>query len=81
MAEATASTMGSIMATVAVLEIHIDRNAVVAMNPSMIIFGEVPTWAQCYKTFYLRYLRMFAISWSVCLRLFQPSLMFVGSQE
>jgi hypothetical protein len=43
MAEATASTMGSIMATVAVLEIHIDRKAVVAMNPSMIIFGEVPT--------------------------------------
>jgi hypothetical protein len=42
MAEATASTMGSIMATVAVLEIHMDKKAVVAMNPSMIILGEVP---------------------------------------
>jgi hypothetical protein len=34
--------MGSIMATVAVFEIHIERKAVVDMNPSMIIFGEVP---------------------------------------
>ena len=42
-AAATASTMGSIMATVAVFEIHIDKKAVVVMNPSMIILGDVPT--------------------------------------
>ena len=31
----TASTMGTIMAVVAVLEIHIDRNIVGTMNPSI----------------------------------------------
>jgi hypothetical protein len=35
MASATASTMGSIMAVVAVFEIHIDRNIVVNMKPSI----------------------------------------------
>ena len=41
--------MGSIMATVAVLEIHMDRKAVVDMNPSMIILGEVPSNSRIWK--------------------------------
>ena len=44
MASATASTMGSIMAVVAVLEIHIERNIVVNMNPSISRAWLVPTW-------------------------------------
>ena len=43
MASATASTMGSIMAVVAVLEIHIERNIVVNMNPSISRAWLVPT--------------------------------------
>jgi hypothetical protein len=43
MASETASTMGSIMAVVAVFEIHIDRNIVVAMNPSINRAWLVPT--------------------------------------
>ena len=43
MASATASTMGSIMAVVAVLEIHIERNIVVNMKPSMSRAWLVPT--------------------------------------
>ncbi len=50
-AAATASTMGSIMATVAVLEIHMERKAVVDMKPSMIIFGEVP-YRRIFMTFF-----------------------------
>ncbi len=41
--------MGNIIATVAVLEIHMERNAVVAMNPNMIIFGDVPTSSKIFK--------------------------------
>ncbi len=51
-AAATASTMGNIMATVAVLEIHMERKAVVDMNPSMIIFGEVP-YRSIIATFFI----------------------------
>jgi hypothetical protein len=43
MASATASTMGSIMAVVAVLEIHMDRNIVVNMNPNINLAWLVPT--------------------------------------
>jgi hypothetical protein len=43
MASATASTMGSIMAVVAVFEIHIDRNIVVNMKPSIRRAWLVPT--------------------------------------
>ena len=54
-AEATASTIGNIIATVAVFEIHMERNAVVAMNPSMIIFGDVPTSSKIFKaTLYMK---------------------------
>ena len=47
MASATASTMGSIMAVVAVLEIHIERNIVVNMKPSISRAWLVPTWTMC----------------------------------
>jgi hypothetical protein len=40
---ATASTMGSIMAAVAALEMNMEANAVVTMNPNMTILGEVPS--------------------------------------
>ena len=43
MASATASTMGSIMAVVAVLEIHMERNMVVIMKPSISRAWLVPT--------------------------------------
>jgi len=43
MASATASTMGSIMAVVAVLDIHMERNMVVNMKPSMSLAWLVPT--------------------------------------
>ena len=43
MASATASTMGSIMAVVAVLEIHMERNMVVNMKPSISRAWLVPT--------------------------------------
>jgi len=48
-AEATASTMGNIMATVAVFDIHIERKAVVAINPNMISLGDVPTTSSIFK--------------------------------
>ena len=38
--------MGSIIAVVAVLLIHIDKNAVASMNPSTRRFGLVPTHAR-----------------------------------
>ena len=37
-----ASTIGNIIAVVAVLEIHIDKNAVANMQLSIILRGEVP---------------------------------------
>ncbi len=41
--------------------------------------GTTTIWAQCYKTFFVRNLRIFVISQSVCTwQAFQPSLMFVG---
>ena len=42
MVDTTASTMGNIMAVVAVLEIHMDKKPVVTMNESMIVVGRVP---------------------------------------
>ena len=38
----TAMATGSIIMVVAVLEIHIDKNAVATMNPRMILDGLVP---------------------------------------
>ena len=38
----TASTIGSIIAVVAVLEIHIDKNAVANIQLSIILRGDVP---------------------------------------
>ena len=43
-ASATASTMGNIMAVVAVFEIHMDRNIVVNMKPSISLAELVPTY-------------------------------------
>ncbi len=37
-----ASMIGTIIAAVAPLEIHMDTKAVVAMNPKRIMFGDVP---------------------------------------
>lgn len=37
--ESTASTIGTIMAVVAVLLIHMDKNAVVSMKPSIKLQG------------------------------------------
>jgi hypothetical protein len=48
MASATASTMGSIIAVVAVLEIHMDRNMVVNMKPSISRAWLVPTYETRY---------------------------------
>jgi hypothetical protein len=48
MASATASTIGSIMAVVAVLEIHIERNIVVNMKPSMSLAWLVPTYIKIF---------------------------------
>jgi len=42
MTMAKASTMGSIMAVVAALEMNMETKAVVTMNPNMTILGEVP---------------------------------------
>ena len=38
----TASTIGNIIAVVAVLEIHIDKNAVASIQLSIILRGDVP---------------------------------------
>jgi hypothetical protein len=42
-------------------------------------FDNIDTWCQHYKTFYIRDLQMFLISWSVCpWQAFLTNLMFVS---
>jgi hypothetical protein len=31
---------------------NMDTTAVVSMNPNMAIFGDVPIWGRCHKTFF-----------------------------
>jgi len=51
----------------------------VAMHYSYKVFDCWQSWAQCHKTFYVRKLRIFVISYGACqCKPFQPSLMFVG---
>ena len=47
--ESTASTMGTIMAVVAVLDIHMDRNMVGIMKPNISRRGEVPIVKRAFK--------------------------------
>ena len=49
----TASKMGTIMAVVAVLDIHMERKAVGKMKPRINILGEVPTIRMAFSAILL----------------------------